>query len=177
MSMLNQNSSSNKLNKKVNASKPKTNNLLLTDFNKFSLFNCNSKTTKKKLHINNKTYSNNSIKNQKKKNYNTKKIINNYNNINNNINNFKIKTNSGIYTNNSNNNINQIMNNNNNMKEKKSIDILDINNIPRQSTKTIKCNSVNNLIGININVNYMNKNYSINKIRPNSYMTNYLCYY
>ena len=41
-----------------------------------------------------------------------------------------------------NNNISNTINNNN-MKEKKSIDILDINNIPKQSSKTIKCNSVN----------------------------------
>ena len=179
MSMLNNNTSLNKINKKANVSKSKANNLLLTDFNKFSLFNYNSKTTKKKIHINNKTYSNNSIKNQKKKN-STKKIINNYNNINHKLNNHKIQSNIGPYSS-YNNNINHLMNNNNisntinnnNMKEKKSIEILDINNIPKQSSKTIKCNSVNNLIGININVNYMNKNYSINKIRPNSYMTNY----
>ena len=173
MSMLNQNSSLNKLNKKMNISKSKTNNLLLTDFNKFSLFNCNSKTSKKQLHINNKTYSNNSMKNQKNSNSLSKKI-NNYNNVNQNINNFKIKSNSSM-TKKMNNN-KQKLNNNNNYnikeKEKKNIDILEVNNIPKQSGKTIKCNSVNNLIGININVNYMNKNYSINKIKPSSYMTN-----
>ena len=78
------------------------------------------------------------------------------------------------------NNNKQKINNNNNYiikeKEKKNIDILEVNNIPKQSGKTIKCNSVNNLIGININVNYMNKNYSINKIKPSSYMTNIKMY-
>jgi len=47
-----------------------------------------------------------------------------------------------------------------------NIDILD-NNIPKQTNESMKCNSVNNLIGININVNYMDKNYSIKKLKNN----------
>ena len=99
-----------------------------------------------------------------------------YNNINNKINfNFNNPNNTNSTTNmgSTSKNNNKKVINNNISKEKKSIDILDINNMPKQINKTIKCNSVNNLIGININVNYMNKNYSINKIKPSSYMTNY----
>lgn len=47
-----------------------------------------------------------------------------------------------------------------------NIDILD-NNILKQTNESMKCNSVNNLIGININVNYMDKNYSIKKLKNN----------
>ena len=72
MSMLNNqskpNSSLKKLDHKILITKSKTNNLLLTDFNKFSLFNCNLKANKKKLLVNNKTYSNNSFKIQKNTN-------------------------------------------------------------------------------------------------------------
>ena len=170
MSLLNNNSSLKKLAKKLQFGKSKTNNLLLTDFNKFSLFNCNSKTSKKKININNRTCSNNSMKNRKNiQNTNNYNYI--YNNINNKIN-FNFNNANTNHTGCTSKNSKKIINNNVS-KEKKSIDILDINNMPKQINKTIKCNSVNNLIGININVNYMNKNYSINKIKPNSYMTNY----
>ena len=164
MSLLNNNSCLKKQDKRIHFTKSKTNNLLLTDFNKLSLFNCNSKITKKKLQLNNKTCSNNSIKNPNQKPCN---FI--YSNIDNKIN-FNFKNNPNTSKNNNNKMLN---NNNNNLRDKKTIDIIDINNMPKQANKTIKCNSVNNLIGININVNYTNKNYSINKIRPNSYMNNY----
>ena len=60
--------------KKIKFAKSKTNNLLLTYFN-----NCNSKTSKKKLGINNRTCSNNSMKNQK--NVQNANNTNNYNYI------------------------------------------------------------------------------------------------
>ena len=169
MSLINNNSCLKKVDKRIHFKKSKTNNLIITDFNKLSLFNCNSKTIKKKMQLNNKTCSNNSIKNQKNiKILNQKPCNFIYNNRENKINiNFKNISNTSK-------NNNKIVNNHNIVsKDKKTIDIGDINNIPKQTNKTIKCNSVNNLIGININVNYTNKNYSINRIRPNSYMHNY----
>ena len=169
MSLINNNSCLKKVDKRIHFKKSKTNNLIITDFNKLSLFNCNSKTIKKKLQLNNKTCSNNSIKNQKNiKTLNQKPCNFIYNNRDNKINiNFKNISNTSK-------NNNKIVKNNNIIsKDRKTIDIGDINNIQKQTNKTIKCNSVNNLIGININVNYTNKNYSINRIRPSSYMHNY----
>ena len=57
--------------------------------------------------------------------------------------------------------------NNNSNKYSKKMNILD-NNISKHTNELMKCKSVNNLIGININVNYMNKNYSIKKLKHNS---------
>ena len=169
MSMLNNpnkaNSSLKKLDHKILITKSKTNNLLLTDFNKFSLFNCNLKANKKKFLVNNKTYSNNSFKIQK----NTNTIVSQKSNIcaiNKQINS-KFKKSSDRLT-----RINKKISINNHIpKSKKILDIFEINNMSKHN-RSLKCNSVNNLIGINISVNYMNKNYSINKIKPNSYMSN-----
>lgn len=169
MSMLNnpskQNSSLKKVDHKILITKSKTNNLLLTDFNKFSLFNCNLKANKKKLLVNNKTYSNNSFKIQK----NTNTIVSQKSNIcalKKQINS-KFKKSSDRMT-----RINKKISINNHIpKSKKILDIFEINNVSKHN-RSLKCNSVNNLIGINISVNYMNKNYSINKIKPNSYMSN-----
>jgi hypothetical protein len=169
MSMLNNpnkaNSSLKKIDHKILITKSKTNNLLLTDFNKFSLFNCNLKANKKKLLVNNKTYSNNSFKIQK----NTNTIVSQKSNIcalNKHINS-KFKKSSDRLT-----KINKKISINNHIpKSKKILDIFEINNVSKHN-RSLKCNSVNNLIGINISVNYMNKNYSINKIKPNSYMSN-----
>ena len=169
MSMLNNpskpNSSLKKLDHKILITKSKTNNLLLTDFNKFSLFNCNLKANKKKLLVNNKTYSNNSFKIQK----NTNSIMSQKSNIcalKKQINS-KFKKSSDRMS-----RINKKISINNHIpKSKKILDIFEINNVSKHN-RSLKCNSVNNLIGINISVNYMNKNYSINKIKPNSYMSN-----
>ena len=160
--MSTQKSSLKKLIQKNQFKKSKTNKLLLTDFNKLSLFNNNLKSTKKKLNISNQTYTNNAIKNQKSINTLNNKINNNYYNYNNNK--------KDIYTEkkgiNTSKNKNKITYNNNFNSD-------ETNNFNKQINKSIKCNSVNNLIGININVNYMNKNYSLNKIKPNFYMPNY----
>lgn len=169
MSMLNNsnkpNSSLKKLDHKILITKSKTNNLLLTDFNKFSLFNCNLKSNKKKLLISNKTYSNNSFKIHK----NTNTIVSQKSNIcalKKQIK-CKFKKSSDRMM-----RINKKISINNHIpKSKKILDIFEINNVSKHN-KSLKCNSVNNLIGINISVNYMNKNYSINKIKPNSYMSN-----
>jgi hypothetical protein len=169
MSMLNNpnksNSSLKKLDHKILITKSKTNNLLLTDFNKFSLFNCNLKANKKKLLVNNKTYSNNSFKINK----NTNTLVSQKSNLSalkKQINS-KFKKSSDRMT-----KINKkIIINNHIPKSKKILDIFEINNVSKHN-RSLKCNSVNNLIGINISVNYMNKNYSINKIKPNSYMSN-----
>ena len=159
------NSSLKKLDHKILITKSKTNNLLLTDFNKFSLFNCNLKANKKKLLVNNKTYSNNSFKIQK----NTNTIVSQKPNIcalKKQIKS-KFKKSSDRMT-----RINKKISLNNHIpKGKKLLDIFEINNVSKQN-RSLKCNSVNNLIGINISVNYMNKNYSINKIKPNSYLSN-----
>ena len=159
------NSSLKKLDHKILITKSKTNNLLLTDFNKFSLFNCNLKANKKKLLVNNKTYSNNSFKINK----NTNTLVSQKSNLSalkKQINS-KFKKSSDRMT-----KINKkIIINNHIPKSKKILDIFEINNVSKHN-RSLKCNSVNNLIGINISVNYMNKNYSINKIKPNSYMSN-----
>ncbi len=165
--MLNKNSSYKKMTNtyKTNLYKSKASELLLTDFNKFPFVNSKAKTTKKKSSINHQTFSNNSLKIKNKK---TKNDINNnditnylYENLGKKIG-FKLISNKS-QSKNGNNRINDY-------KDIKSIDILD-NNIQKNSNENMKYNSVNNLIGININVNYMNKNYSINK--PNSKKTNH----
>ena len=153
-----QNSSLNKLYQKKLFQKSKTNKLLLTDFNKFSLFNNNLKSTNRKLCINNQqTFSNNSLKNQK------------------NINNLNIKKKEPYKINNKitnyNNSIIKSIKNNTSKNENKHIVYNNNNN--SNSNKSLKYNSVNNLIGINISFNYMNKNYSLNKIKPNFYMPYY----
>ena len=160
-----------KKNQKNHFQKSKTNKLLLTNFNKLSLFNINLLSSKKKLLINNQTYSNNSFKNQKvSKNINTLNNIKKNNNIqkNNftNSNDIKSKMKNG---NGSKNEYNQIIYNN--IINSNSLN--NFNKFNKQINKSFKCNSVNNLIGININVNYMNKNYAVNKIKPNFYMPNY----
>ena len=148
-------SSLNKLHQKKLFQKSKTNKLLLTDFNKFSLFNNNLKSTKRKLCINSQqTYSNNSLKIQK------------------NINSLNIKKKKPYIINNkitNNNNIIKSIKNNTSKNENKHI----VFNNNSNSNKSLKYNSVNNLIGINISFNYMNKNYSLNKIKPNYYMPYY----
>ena len=164
-----QNTSLKKMNPKIQFQKSKTNKLLLTDFNKFSLFNYSLKKSKKKLNITNQTNTNNSLKNQKNintSNTNTN-IKNNYlnnisynnNNNNNNNNDFTIKNQKKISST-SKNELKQILYNNNS-----------------NNNKSIKYNSVNNLIGINISVNYLNKNYTLNKMKqPNFYTSIYSNY-
>ena len=164
-----QNTSLKKMNPKIQFQKSKTNKLLLTDFNKFSLFNYSLKKSKKKLSITNQTNTNNSLKNQKNintSNTNTN-IKNNYlnnisynnNNNNNNNNDFTIKNQKKISST-SKNELKQILYNNNS-----------------NNNKSIKYNSVNNLIGINISVNYLNKNYTLNKMKqPNFYTSIYSNY-
>ena len=168
-SLLQKNSSYKKLTSTYkNISKSKASNLLLTDFNKFPLVHSKAKTTKKNNKINHQTYSNNSIK-----------IKNNDNTItNNNFNYLYEHIGKKIGYKLVNNNTNKIkrfdppFNGSINNRDLKNIDILD-NNMPKNANESMKCNSVNNLIGININVNYMNKNYSINKLKHNSKMSNY----
>ena len=156
-----QNTSLKKMNPKIQFQKSKTNKLLLTDFNKFSLFNYSLKKSKKKLNITNQTNTNNSLKNQKSintSNDNTN-IKNNYlnnisnNNNNNNNNDFTIKNQKKISST-SKNELKQILYNNNS-----------------NNNKSIKYNSVNNLIGINISVNYLNKNYTLNKMKQPNFCT------
>jgi hypothetical protein len=151
-----QNASLKKMNPKIQFQKSKTNKLLLTDFNKFSLFNYSLKQSKKKLNITNQTNTNNSVKNQKSINTsnNNTNVKNNYlNNISyNNNNDFTIKNQNKI-SNTSKNELKQILYNNNN------------------NSKSIKYNSVNNLIGINISVNYLNKNYTLNKMKQPNFCT------
>ena len=151
-----QNTSLKKMNPKIQFQKSKTNKLLLTDFNKFSLFNYSLKQSKKKLNITNQTNTNNSLKNQKNINTsnNNTNIKNNYlNNISyNNNNDFTLKNPKKI-SNTSKNELKQILYNNN------------------TNNKSIKYNSVNNLIGINISVNYLNKNYTLNKMKQPNFCT------
>ena len=156
-----QNTSLKKMNPKIQFQKSKTNKLLLTDFNKFSLFNYSLKKSKKKLNITNQTNTNNSLKNQKSINTsnNNTNIKNNYlnnisyNNNNNNNNDFTIKNQKKISST-SKNELKQILYNNNS-----------------NNNKSIKYNSVNNLIGINISVNYLNKNYTLNKMKQPNFCT------
>jgi hypothetical protein len=102
-----------------------------------------------------------------------KNLENDNNNITNNFNKFydHIGKNIGFNLINNNSNttkgIHKDINENNAGRDMKCLDILD-NNIPKRSNESVKCNSVNNLIGININVNYMNKNYSIKKLNHKS---------
>ena len=151
-----QNTSLKKMNPKLQFQKSKTNKLLLTDFNKFSLFNYSLKQSKKKLNITNQTNTNNSLKNQKNintSNNNTNTKNNYLNNIsNNNTNEFTLKNQKKI-SNTSKNELKQILYNNN------------------TNNKSIKYNSVNNLIGINISVNYLNKNYTLNKTKQPNFCT------
>jgi len=156
-----QNTSLKKMNPKIQFQKSKTNKLLLTDFNKFSLFNYSLKKSKKKLNITNQTNTNNSLKNQKSINTsnNNTNIKNNYlnnisyNNNKNNNNDFTIKNQKKISST-SKNELKQILYNNNS-----------------NNNKSIKYNSVNNLIGINISVNYLNKNYTLNKMKQPNFCT------
>ena len=153
-SLLQKNSSFKKITNtyKNHISKSKNADLLLTDFNKFPLVHSKAKTTKKTTNINHQTNSNNS---------------NNFNYIYDHIG----KKLGYKLINHNTNKINRQRGNNFN-KDIKNIDIMD-NNIPKKINESMKCNSVNNLIGININVNYLNKNYSIEKLKHNSKKTNY----
>ena len=168
-SVIHKNSSFKKITNtyKNNMCKSKASCLLLTEFNKFPIMHCKAKTTKKKKNINHQTYSNNSMK------IKYKNLENDNNNITNNFNKFydHIGKNIGFNLINNNSNttkgIHKDINENNAGRDMKCLDILD-NNIPKRSNESVKCNSVNNLIGININVNYMNKNYSINKLNHKS---------
>ena len=170
-SILQKNSSFKKLmhTHKNNNSKSKGSGLLLTEFNKFPVLNQKAKTTKKKTKINHETYSNNSIKLKHKNSendINDNEIANNINYIYEHIGKkigFKLINKNSKTAN------NKKLRGNNNIK---NIDILD-NNAPKHGNESVKCNSVNNLIGININVNYMNKNYSIKKLKHNSKISNY----
>ena len=148
--MLNKNSSYKKMTNtyKTNLYKSKASELLLTDFNKFPFVNSKAKTTKKKSNINHQTYSNNSLKIIVKNDINNNDITDClYENLGKKMG-FKLINNKS-QSKNGNNRINDY-------KDIKSIDILD-NNIKNNSNENMKYNSVNNLIGININVNYMNK--------------------
>ena len=171
LKMSSQNTTLKKLIQKNPFQKSKTNKLYLTDFNKFSLLNNNLKSTKKKFHLNNKTYTNNSFKIQNNpkdlNNSNSKKIyiFQNNNNFNNNNDSKSTK-----YCINSTKNENKEIIYNNNFHSNNSG---NFNKFNKKNNKSLKCSSVNNLIGINISVNYMNKNYSLNKIKPNFYMSNY----
>ena len=135
------------------------------------MLNNNLKSTKKKFHLNNKTYTNNSFKIQNNpkdlNNSNSKKIyiFQNNNNFNNNNDSKSTK-----YCINSTKNENKEIIYNNNFHSNNSG---NFNKFNKKNNKSLKCSSVNNLIGINISVNYMNKNYSLNKIKPNFYMSNY----
>ena len=153
-----QNTSLKKMNPKIQYQKSKTNKLLLTDFNKFSIFNYSLKqSNKKKLNITNQTNTNISVKNQKSINTsnNNTNIKNNYlNNISYNNNNDLTLKNQKKISNTSKNELKQILYNNNN-----------------NNNKPIKYNSVNNLIGINISVNYLNKNCTVNKMKQPNFCT------
>ena len=171
-SILQKNSSFKKLTSthKSKNSKSKGSGLLLTEFNKFPILHQKAKTTKKKTNINHETYSNNSIKLR----YNKPENDMNDNDITNNINYIYEHIGKKMGFKLINNNLNIKKENSKKLKEKnlKNIDILD-NNAPKRGNESMKCNSVNNLIGININVNYMNKNYSIKKLKHNSKISNY----
>ena len=169
-SILHKNSSFKKLmhTHKNNYSKSKGSGLLLTEFNKFPVLNQKAKTTKKKTKINHETYSNNSIKLKHKKSENDINDNDIANNINYIYEHIGKKMGFKLIKNNSNTANNKKLKGNN----VKNIDILD-NNAPKHGNESVKCNSVNNLIGININVNYMNKNYSIKKLKHNSKISNY----
>ena len=166
-----QNTSLKKLIQKNSIQKSKTNKLLLTDFNKFSLLNNNLKSKQKKFHLNNKTYTNNSFKNpnypKNINNSNNKKkyIIQNNNNY---INNNELKSTKNCENNTK--NENKQINYNNNFLSNNLGNYSKFNK--KNNFKSLNCNSVNNLIGINISVNYMNKNYSLNKMKPNFYLSN-----
>ena len=152
-----QNYSIKKLTQKLQFKKSKANNLILTDFNKFAY---NLKPAKTKLQINSHLYTNNSLKNQKN-------IItmNNYGLNNNNLVINNISNNKDV--NNKTKNLNTCKNENKQISYDNNMNTNVVNK--STSTKGIKCNSVNNLIGININVSYLNKNNCMNKIRSSFY--------
>ena len=164
--MLNKNSSFKKMTNtyKNSVTKNKNSGLLLTDFNKYPLVRSKAKTSKKKSYINHQDYNNYLKMNNKKfeNDLNNNEITENFNyiyenmaqKIGFNLENDKTKNQNGIK------NINENYKSN---KETKND-----NNLPKHTNELMKCNSVNNLIGININVNYMNKNYSIKKLKHSS---------
>ena len=153
---------------KNNISKTKSSGLLLTDFNKYPLVHSKAKTSKKKFYINHQDYNNSlKLKNKRPENdINNDDITDNVNYIYENKGDKKeFKLTNG--KNQSQNGKKRINENNNDNKNIKNVYIID-NNIQKHANELMKCNSVNNLIGININVNYMNKNYSIQKLKHNS---------
>ena len=168
--MLNKNASFKKMTNtyKNNISKTKSSGLLLTDFNKYPLVHSKAKTSKKKFYINHQDYNNSlKLKNKRPENdINNDDITDNVNYIYDNKGDKKeFKLTNG--KNQSQNGKKRINENNNDNKDIKNVYIID-NNIQKHANELMKCNSVNNLIGININVNYMNKNYSIQKLKHNS---------
>ena len=168
--MLNKNASFKKMTNtyKNNISKTKSSGLLLTDFNKYPLVHSKAKTSKKKFYINHQDYNNSlKLKNKRPENdINNDDITDNVNYIYENKGDKKeFKLTNG--KNQSQNGKKRINENNNDNKDIKNVYIID-NNIQKHANELMKCNSVNNLIGININVNYMNKNYSIQKLKHNS---------
>ena len=168
--MLNKNASFKKMTNtyKNSISKTKSSGLLLTDFNKYPLVHSKAKTSKKKFYINHQDYNNSlKLKNKRPENdINNDDITDNVNYIYENKGDKKeFKLTNG--KNQSQNGKKRINENNNDNKNIKNVYIID-NNIQKHANELMKCNSVNNLIGININVNYMNKNYSIQKLKHNS---------
>ena len=168
--MLNKNASFKKMTNtyKNSISKTKSSGLLLTDFNKYPLVHSKAKTSKKKFYINHQDYNNSlKLKNKRPENdINNDDIADNFNYIYENKGDKKeFKLTNG--KNQSQNGKKRINENNNDNKNIKNVYIID-NNIQKHANELMKCNSVNNLIGININVNYMNKNYSIQKLKHNS---------
>ena len=168
--MLNKNASFKKMTNtyKNSISKTKSSGLLLTDFNKYPLVHSKAKTSKKKFYINHQDYNNSlKLKNKRPENdINNDDIADNFNYIYENKGDKKeFKLTNG--KNQSQNGKKRINENNNDNKDIKNVYIID-NNIQKHANELMKCNSVNNLIGININVNYMNKNYSIQKLKHNS---------
>ena len=168
--MLNKNASFKKMTNtyKNSISKTKSSGLLLTDFNKYPLVHSKAKTSKKKFYINHQDYNNSlKLKNKRPENdINNDDITDNVNYIYENKDDkkeFKLTN----CKNQSQNGKKRINENNNDNKNIKNVYIID-NNIQKHANELMKCNSVNNLIGININVNYMNKNYSIQKLKHNS---------
>ena len=168
--MLNKNASFKKMTNtyKNSISKTKSSGLLLTDFNKYPLVHSKAKTSKKKFYINHQDYNNSlKLKNKRPENdINNDDIADNFNYIYENKGDKKeFKLTNG--KNQSQNGKKRINENNNDNKDIKNVYIID-NNIQKHANELMKCNSVNNLIGININVNYMSKNYSIQKLKHNS---------
>ena len=150
--MLNKNSSFKKMTNtyKNSVTKNKNSGLLLTDFNKYPLVRSKAKTSKKKSYINHQDYNNYLKMNNKKfeNDLNNNEITENFNYI---YENMAQKIGFNL-ENDKTKNQNRIKNINENYKSNK--DTKNDNNLPKHTNELMKCNSVNNLIGININVNY-----------------------